>query len=109
MKCERLMIAGYSFGDDHVNAMINRWVATRKKAKMVIVEPGNVPFHLPLFAKSYRFDEEKTKTVDIVHMKNTAAEGMAGALKHLQAKIETKIDTGRGGALPHILINRVDG
>jgi hypothetical protein len=109
MRCNRLLIAGYSFGDDHINAMLRRWVSTRSKAKMVILEPSNVDFGLNVFRNSYKFDAtEKRKIIDLVHVKKTAREGINQAIRETTARIDTNFDKNRNGALPHILVKRIE-
>lgn len=36
----RLIISGYSFGDEHVNALIRRWMRTKAGCKLLVVDPG---------------------------------------------------------------------
>lgn len=35
-----LVVVGYSFRDQHINAIINRWRLTRKDARLVIIDPS---------------------------------------------------------------------
>ncbi|GAB3244437.1 SIR2 family protein [Arthrobacter pigmenti] len=37
---ERLVISGYSFGDEHINTLIRRWLCHKAATKMVVVDPG---------------------------------------------------------------------
>jgi hypothetical protein len=40
-KCRNLLVIGYSFGDDHVNALIANWLRIGKDSKRIIViDPG---------------------------------------------------------------------
>lgn len=38
--CDRLIVGGYSFGDEHVNSIIRRWLIHRKDAQLVVIDPG---------------------------------------------------------------------
>lgn len=108
MRCNRLLVAGYSFGDAHINALLRRWVATRSKAKMVILDPSKIDFSLDVFAKSYSFDtEKKRKTVELVHVERTAEAGLNDALEELASRIDSEVDGSRNGFLPHVLVKRV--
>lgn len=37
-----LVIVGYSFQDEHLNSIIRRWTATRRRAKLIVVNPSPV-------------------------------------------------------------------
>lgn len=37
---EHLVIVGYSFRDDHINVILNEWVASRPQARLSIIDPG---------------------------------------------------------------------
>ncbi|MEV6272670.1 SIR2 family protein [Kribbella sp. NPDC051936] len=37
--CERLVVVGYSFRDDHINAAIRRWFTDRPKPKVTLIDP----------------------------------------------------------------------
>lgn len=37
---DRLIVSGYSFGDEHVNAIIRRWMLTKPDGKLLVVDPG---------------------------------------------------------------------
>ena len=107
-KSNRLIVVGYSFSDAHINSIIRRWVATRTKAKMIIVDPGAVDFGLDVFRQSYSHkDKERFKTVDIVHIKRTAAQGMDMALELSDARFNPHYEH-KNGFLPHILVTRIE-
>jgi len=42
MSSEKIMIVGYSLGDEHLNALLRGWAATRKRGRLVFVDPGNL-------------------------------------------------------------------
>jgi hypothetical protein len=108
LRSNRLLIIGYSFRDEHVNAILRRWVSTRKSAKMVIVEPGIVNFGLDVFRQSYHMEsDEVRKTVDIVHIQKTARTGMTDALRHVALRVNLHHDRTKGGFLPHIMVTRI--
>lgn len=52
-----LIVAGYSFGDEHINTMIRRWLRVNRSANLVLVDPG-VP---DLLAHQWRGEEERAK------------------------------------------------
>lgn len=35
-----LIVAGYSFGDEHVNALIRRWLKTKHDGVLIVIDPG---------------------------------------------------------------------
>ncbi|MFE4833727.1 SIR2 family protein [Arthrobacter sp. NPDC056691] len=39
-KTQHLIVAGYSFGDEHVNALIRRWLKTKHDGVLIVVDPG---------------------------------------------------------------------
>lgn len=39
-RCEQLVVVGYSFRDDHINAGIRRWLNTRDSPQLTIVDPS---------------------------------------------------------------------
>ncbi len=111
MRSNRLLVVGYSFGDEHVNALLRRWVTTRDRAKLVIVDPGHVDFGRDVFSSSFRHgsNNELIKTVDMVHVKQSAAAGMQAALKEVQSRISIDHDRSINGFLPHIMVKRIAG
>lgn len=36
----KLLVVGYSFGDEHLNAILRSWVATRQRSRMMVVNPS---------------------------------------------------------------------
>ncbi|HZF42931.1 MAG TPA: SIR2 family protein [Sphingomonadaceae bacterium] len=38
-----LLVVGYSFRDPHINALINRWILTRRSTRLVVVDPNPPP------------------------------------------------------------------
>jgi hypothetical protein len=109
LRSNRLLIIGYSFGDDHVNAILRRWVSTRTSAKMVIIEPGRVDFGLDVFRQSYRSaPDEIRKIIDIVLVRKTARSGMSEALRQLSSRIDLRHDRHKNGYLPHIMVKVID-
>ncbi len=40
-----LIVIGYSFGDDHVNTIITRWINTSSDHRMIIIDPNFPVFH----------------------------------------------------------------
>lgn len=37
---KHLIVAGYSFGDEHVNALIRRWLKTKHDGVLIVIDPG---------------------------------------------------------------------
>ena len=75
---------------------------------MIIVDPGTVDFGLNVFQQSYTDKEkERFKTVDIVHIKRTAAEGIDKALAVSDSRFNPNYEH-KNGFLPHILVTRIE-
>lgn len=78
-----LVVIGYSFRDGHLNALIRRWVSTRLKAKLIIVDPGDLALSVETIGYPWIRGPkgEITKyTVEIEHIKKGAAEAVADIL-----------------------------
>ena len=43
-----LAVIGYSFSDDHLNAVIRSWLAVKRKAKIIVVDPDGIAKAAPL-------------------------------------------------------------
>lgn len=109
MKSDTLVVAGYSFGDAHINSMLKRWISTRKKAKMVVLDPSRVPFELDLFQSSYAINgTDKHLNVQLVHVQKTAALGMRDAISEARARIDTTYPEGKNGYLPRVLVKVIN-
>lgn len=39
-RTKHLIVAGYSFGDEHVNALIRRWLKTKHDGVLIVIDPG---------------------------------------------------------------------
>ncbi|MCY1231336.1 SIR2-like domain protein [compost metagenome] len=39
-RTKHLVVAGYSFGDEHVNALIRRWLRTKPDGVLIVIDPG---------------------------------------------------------------------
>lgn len=92
LRSDSLLIIGYSRGDAHLNALIRSWVGTRKQAKLVVLDPGDVVFSQEVFGLPFQVNEDRItrRTVEFQHIKATAAEGMTEAL--LQALSPPKLE-----------------
>ncbi|WP_126176778.1 SIR2 family protein [Tsuneonella rigui] len=77
-----LLVAGYSFGDQHVNAMIRAWMRTRRQAKLIVINPGLDKRALDVFAHRQRVSsgEAAKAHVEIRLIEEPFAEGLNEAL-----------------------------
>lgn len=82
----RLGIIGYSFQDIHMNALLRNWISSKKRAKLVILDPGpqgQLLQSLGRWSDVLKSGEQKFR-VEVVHIKKGAAEGMNNFVKELQ-------------------------
>lgn len=91
-RANRLVVVGYSFGDDHINTVIGNWLGGDRARSIVILDPGwpaaqqmVLPHDAPLsmrealqFVAGYSLAVEPGR---IVVIKRPAASGLEGALK----------------------------
>lgn len=90
-----LGIIGYSFQDTHLNALIRAWASSRIKAKMVIMDPGTPRLGTDVLDKYYVADKNgkiEKYTVEIDHIRATAAEGMDQFLSSLQTPPNLEVE-----------------
>jgi len=102
-----LIIIGYAFGDDHLNALIRRWTSTRRKARLVIIDPGPVSFESNKIGTPYLLEKGKLtkRTVEITHIQKGASEAVANLAAVIEAPINLEIPKERSGMIPHIWVN----
>jgi hypothetical protein len=97
-QCNNLIVIGYSFGDDHVNALVGNWLRRQPGRKRVIVVDPNFKRSSGLCETLYRRSSEadapdsddrgrlvvteESPTVQI--LRRTAREGVTEALDHLR-------------------------
>jgi SIR2-like domain len=100
-----LVIIGYAFADTHLNAIIRRWTSTRRKAKMIVVDPSTDPHWMSQIGTPY-FSSSKLerKTVDIAHIRKPASNAVTDIENELNRPIDLSIPKDLSGYLPHILI-----
>ena len=105
-----LVIIGYSFQDEHLNSIIRRWTSTRRKGKLVVVNPSPVGTFAHAIGSPYK-REDKGKigdlTVDLVHIQAGAADAVERLRKVLDEDINLRRED-KNGALPHIHFRNVD-
>jgi hypothetical protein len=85
------VVVGYAFGDGHLNAIIRRWVSTRRKAKMIVVNPAPIQFTTETIGYPYKVNKEhrlEAKLVDITHIKKKTA----AAIQDIEAALDRAID-----------------
>lgn len=73
-------IIGYSFRDRHLNAIIRAWASSRRKAKLIILDPGTVRLGSDVLSKYYTTDKDGRilkYNLEIEQISETASEGMA--------------------------------
>lgn len=98
-KTDRLGIVGYSFQDLHMNAILRLWVATKRSGKIVVIDPGLNARTLNLLG---RWDESskdggRKNRIEVVHIKKTAAAGMADLTYELSLEPNPRsIEDGNG-------------
>lgn len=104
-----LVIIGYSFQDEHLNSIIRRWTNTRRKGKLIIVNPSPVRTFADAIGLPYkRSDEGRTGdlTVDLIHIPT----GAAASIELLRKAIDLPIDLERepaNGLLPHVHFRQI--
>lgn len=101
-----LVIIGYAFADTHLNAIIRRWTSTRRRAKMIIVDPSKDPHWMSQIGTPYVSSSSngQRKTVDITHIRKTASEAVTDIQNEINRPIDLSIPKDRNGFLPNILI-----
>lgn len=78
-----LAVIGYSFRDAHLNALIRRWVSTRRNAKLIIADPSELRLGTDVIGYPWISDNRGniTKyTVEVVPINKTAKDGMEAIL-----------------------------
>ena len=88
------VVVGYAFGDGHLNAIIRRWVSTRRKAKMIVVNPAAIKFSTEIIGFPYKLSKEhklETKTVDLTHITKKTAAAIADLAGELDRSIDLSI------------------
>jgi hypothetical protein len=91
MNTNVFVVVGYAFGDGHMNAIIRRWASTRRKAKMIVVNPASIAFTHEMVGYPFTVGKEgrlDAKRVDITHVKKKTAD----AIKDIKAELERPID-----------------
>lgn len=85
----KLGVIGYSFQDAHLNALIRVWLATRTRAKLVVLSPQ------PSILQTRKIGELqnirlsrglKNFTVEAVHIQKSAASGIGDLIRELEAE-----------------------
>jgi SIR2-like domain len=101
-----LVIIGYAFADTHLNSIIRRWTSTRRKAKMIVVDPSTDNHWMAQIGTPYTSASSKLelKTVDIAHIRKPAAKAVIDIQNELNRPIDLTIPKERSGYLPNILI-----
>nr|WP_277622840.1 SIR2 family protein [Sphingomonas telluris] len=66
-----LAIVGYSFSDNHLNAMLRSWVAVKRKAKLIVLDPEGLSKAAPLLRSfpTQRKDPSANETIEVVEIK----------------------------------------
>lgn len=106
LSTNKLVVIGYAFADTHLNAIIRRWTSTRRKAKMIVVDPSDNLHWMGEIGDPYTSSESKLerKTVDIVHIQKPAAKAIAAIRAELDGPIDLTIPKDKNGWVPNILI-----
>ena len=84
----RLGIIGYSFQDAHINAMLRLWVATKRRAKLVIVNPALPANSLNELGRWFDTDTNgiARHRIEIVHIRKPAREAMNQFIREMSAQ-----------------------
>lgn len=68
----KLGVIGYSFQDSHVNSLIRIWLTTKRRAKLVVLDPSEVHGIPHLFGVAgSTYWEKVANQVDFVHVRGT--------------------------------------
>jgi hypothetical protein len=99
-----LIIIGYSFSDIHLNAIVRRWSSTRRKAKLIIVEPGRISYSKDRIGTTHRMENGKFSglTVEIFHIKKTFFNAVDDIIDCCSRPIDLNIDKSKNGIIPDI-------
>ncbi|MCP5397263.1 MAG: SIR2 family protein [Sphingomonadaceae bacterium] len=109
LKTNTLVVVGYSFQDEHLNSIIRRWTNTRRKAKLIVVNPSPVGSFAGSIGLPYTKDDKGkigNLTVDLIHIQT----GAAAAVDALEQALAQGIELERpeaNGFLPHVHFRRV--
>lgn len=101
------VVIGYSFGDDHLNAIIRRWVSTRRRAKMIIVDPQPIRYAPKTLGTPFTLGKDRKlqkKTVDITHIRKKTAVAVDDIKKMIDQPIDLSVPPNLTGVLPDALI-----
>lgn len=84
----RLGIIGYSFQDIHMNALLRTWMATKRKAKLVILNPAKHSQFLPNIGRWSEVDKtgKRNVRVEVVHIQLSASAGMQRFINEMSAE-----------------------
>jgi hypothetical protein len=96
------VVIGYSFQDEHLNSIIRRWTNTRRKAKLIVINPADTGSFSSRIGHPYvQSDDRKLKlTVDLNHIKMGASDGIESLRNLIGILIDLRRDD-RNGAIPH--------
>ncbi|WP_340588496.1 SIR2 family protein [Erythrobacter alti] len=91
-KTTTMGIIGYSFQDAHMNALLRSWISTKRRGKIVILEPGAQASFLTNLGRwsTNKTDGSISVRVEVVHVKKTAAEGIGDFISEMSLKPDLK-------------------
>lgn len=105
-KTNKLGIVGYSFQDDHVNAMLRVWMSTRNNSKLVILDPSeDISMALSQVTSGIRVVKGKFGprfNVETVHVRDRAENGMEKFLDELRSEVAPSKMSPKGHYEPRV-------
>lgn len=89
MAADKILIIGYSLGDEHLNAIIRDWAATRRRGRLIFIDPGKLDLHrisgkYGVFTSGEKGESEAP--VEIKVIASGAESGLRQALDLLKAR-----------------------
>jgi hypothetical protein len=98
-------IAGYSFSDEHLNALIRSWMKTRRKAKFILLNPENPKDIQTIYQNAIRLGKNNNDphkiAVELVHIKKRFSQGLDALLEELRS--EPQIPDTRSSSLVRVI------
>jgi hypothetical protein len=83
-------VAGYSFSDEHLNALIRSWIKTRRKAKFIVLNPESPKDIQVIYQNAFRQNKDKNNShklaVELVHIKRGFSQGLTPLLDELKSE-----------------------
>jgi len=98
-RSDALLVVGYSFRDDHVNALVTNWLNSERANRIVVLDPaagtyGGHGFYVPPEKRTMRLelamlankDVEKVRLIGL-----TAGAGLPTAIEAVESRLSTEV------------------